>query len=108
MRKGNLVPLPLPAGGHRDLGWRINPAPPCLSGPPAISHAPRSWQSSLRARGLAFPCSPLPKRLSALILHGLVVFLGLRAGTRRRRFFPGLRASPHSQRRSELLVAWSF
>lgn len=52
MRKGNLVPLSLPADWHRDSEWRINSAPPCASGPPAISHAPRAgtgaagWEAS--------------------------------------------------------------
>lgn len=55
MRKGNLVPLSLPAGGHRDLGQRINRAPPCPSGQPDSSHAPAIWHPGERAGGLAFP-----------------------------------------------------
>lgn len=59
MRKGNLVPLSLPAGGHLDLEWRINPAAPCSSGPPAISHASWSWHRGEEAGSLASPHSSL-------------------------------------------------
>lgn len=56
MRKGNLVPLSLPAGGHRDVKWYINPPPPppCRSGLPASSHAPSSWHPGEGTGGLAF------------------------------------------------------
>lgn len=99
MWKGNLVPLSLPAGGHRDLERRINPAPPA---PGAASHFARTQElfggtdgaggageaGTRRAGGFAFSRSPVPKRLSALILHVVVVFLGLRAGQKRGSPFP--------------------
>lgn len=67
MQKGNLVPSQLPAGGHSDPGRRLNPAPPCCSGSPAISHAPESWQSWHPGGGRPrLPPLPLTKRLSAL------------------------------------------
>lgn len=75
MRKGNLVPLSLPAGGHRDLEWRINPAPLCPSGLPAISHAPGSWHPGEGAGGPESPQSSLLTLLGALILHGLGALL---------------------------------
>lgn len=75
------MPSQLPAGGHSDPGRRLNPAPPCCSGSPAISHAPESWQSWHPGGGRPrLPPFPLTKRLSALSLHCLGVFLGLRAG----------------------------
>lgn len=55
IRKGNRVPLSLPAGGHLDLEWRINPAPACPSGRPAISHAPGSWHPERGREALSPP-----------------------------------------------------
>lgn len=62
MRKGNLVPPQLPAARHCDLGRRLNPAPPCCSGSPAISHAPGSWQSWHPGGGRRPRLPPLPAR----------------------------------------------
>lgn len=71
MRKGNPAPLSLPAGGHCDLGWRVNPAPLSSSGLRAISHAPGNWHPGEGAGGPESPLSSLLTLLGALILHGL-------------------------------------
>lgn len=91
MRKGNPVPLSLPVGGHRDLGRRINRAPPCPSGQPDSSHPPASWHPGEEAGGLAFP-RRLLERLAGLVLHGLGEVLpgGPRDSTHSLSFPPGL------------------
>lgn len=99
MRKGNLVPPQLPAARHCDLGRRLNPAPPCCSGSPAISHAPGSWQSWHPGGGGRPRLPPLPARKQAP-LHCLGVFLGLRAGRDPEASFSllwGVQASPRSR-----------
>lgn len=95
------MPSQLPAGEHGDPGRRLNPARPCCSGSPAISHAPGSWQSWHPGGGRPrLPPLRLTKRLSALPLHCLGVFLGLRAGREPEASFSllwGVQASPRSR-----------
>ena len=92
MRKGNLVPLSLPAGGHRDLGRRINRAPPCPSGQPDSSHAPGIGHPGRGDGRPRVPASSLLERLAGLVLHGLGEVLpgGPSASTQSLSFSPGL------------------
>lgn len=72
MRKGNLVPLSLPAGGHGDLEWRINPRLTTSQGrQPFRTHPPGSWHPGEEAGDLASSQSSLLTRLVALILRRL-------------------------------------
>ena len=92
MRKGNLVPLSLPAGGHRDLGRRINRAPPCPSGQPDSSHAPGIGHPGRGDGRPRVPASSLLERLAGLVLHGLGEVLpgSPSASTQSLFFSPGL------------------
>lgn len=80
MRKGNLVPLSLPAGGHSDLDGILTPRLPAPLGCQPVRTHPRVGTGTRGGQPRVPPSSLLPartlsrsllKRLARLILHGL-------------------------------------